>query len=94
MTNADLKKFEIIKSLWKIVKTANNQDIANADLSEGIADGETPEKNVEEIVKDFKRFFGLYAGLAVEALKDGIYFEGSSDENVYTANDWSGAFDE
>lgn len=47
MTKADLQKFEIIKSLWKIVKTANNTDIANADLSEGIADGETPEENVE-----------------------------------------------
>lgn len=68
MTKADLQKFEIIKSLWKIVKLANNTDIAAADLSEGIADGETPEENVEEIVKDFKRFFGLYAGLAVEAV--------------------------
>lgn len=63
MTKADLQKFEIIKSLWKIVKLANNTDIAAADLSEGIADGETPEENVEEIVKDFKRFFGLYAVL-------------------------------
>lgn len=94
MTNTDLKKFNIIKSLWEIVKNANNTDIANADLSEGIADGETPEENVEEIVNDFKRYFGLYAGLAVEALKDGIYFSESNDDNVYTADDWSGSFDE
>jgi hypothetical protein len=91
MTKADLQKFEIIKSLWKIVKTANNTDIANADLSEGIADGETPEENVEEIVKDFKRFFGLYAGLAVEALKSGLYLD---DHESYEADDWSGAFNE
>lgn len=91
MTKADLHKFEIIKSLWKIVKLANNTDIAAADLSEGIADGETPEENVEEIVKDFKRFFGLYAGLAVEALKSGLYLE---DYESYEAVDWSGMFDE
>lgn len=91
MTKADLQKFEIIKSLWKIVKLANNTDIAAADLSEGIADGETPEENVEEIVNDFKRFFGLYAGLAVEALKSGLYLD---DKESYEADDWSGAFDE
>lgn len=34
MRKADLQKFEIIKSLWKIVKLANNTDIAAADLSE------------------------------------------------------------
>ena len=90
MTKVDLQKFEIIKSLWKIVKLANNTDIADADLSEGIADGETPEENVEEIVKDFKRFFGLYAGLAVEALKSGLYLY---DKESYEADDWSGAFD-
>lgn len=91
MTKADLQKFEIIKSLWKIVKLADNMDIVNADLSEGIADGETPEENVEEIVKDFKRFFGLYAGLAVEALKSGLYLD---DHESYEADDWSRAFDE
>lgn len=91
MTKADLQKFEIIKSLWKIVKLANNTDIAAADLSEGIADGETPEENVEEIVKDFKRFFGLYAGLAVEALKSGLYLD---DKESYEADDWSGVFDD
>lgn len=91
MTKADLQKFEIIKSLWKIVKLANNTDIAAADLSEGIADGETPEENVEEIVKDFKRFFGLYAGLAVVALKSGLYLD---DEESYEADDWSGVFDD
>ena len=44
-----------------------------------------------EIVKDFKRFFGLYAGLAVEALKSGLYLD---DKESYEADDWSGAFDE
>lgn len=91
MTKADLQKFEIIKSLWKIVKLANNTDIAAADLSEGISDGETPEENVEEIVNDFKRFFGLYAGLAVQALKSGLYLD---DKESYEADDWSGVFDE
>lgn len=91
MTKADLQKFELIKSLWKIVKAADNIDIVNADLYEGIADGDTPEEYVEEITKDFKRFFGLYAGLAVEALKSGLYL---GDKESYKADDWSGAFDE
>lgn len=90
MTNTDLQKFEIIKSLWKIVKAADNVDISNADLSEGIEDGGTPEEYAEEITKDFKRFFGLYAGLAVEALKSGLYI----GDDSFKADDRSGEFDE
>lgn len=81
MTKADLEKFEIVKALWKIVKLADNNDIAAADISEGIEDGGTPEEYVEEITKDFRHYFGLYAGLAVEALKSGLYICGESYES-------------
>lgn len=90
----DLKKFEIIRGLWLIVKSANNENISLADLSDGIEDGETPETYFEEIVKDFDRFFRLYAGLAIEAMKndgDGVYL---GDLKVINADDYTGAFDE
>lgn len=90
----NLRKFEIIRGLWLIVKSANNENISLADLSDGIEDGETPETYFEEIVKDFERFFRLYAGLAVEAMKndgDGVYF---GDDKVITGSDFTGVFDE
>lgn len=90
----DLNKFEIIRGLWLIVKSANNENICLADLSDGIEDGETPETYFEEIVNDFDRFFRLYAGLAIEAMKndgDGLYL---GDCKVIKGEDFTGAFDE
>lgn len=90
----DLRKFEIIRGLWLIVKSANCETISMADLYDGIADGETPETYFEEIVKDFGRFFKLYAGLAIEAMKndgDGVYL---GDLKVIKADDYTGVFDE
>lgn len=90
----DLRKFEIIRGLWLIVKSANNETISLADLYDGIEDGETPEEYFEEIVNDFDRFFRLYAGLAIEAMKndgDGVYM---GDLKVIKADDYTGEFDE
>lgn len=92
MTNIELKKFQIIKALHMIVKCANNEELANADLMEGIEDGGTPEEYVQEITENFTSYFSLYAGLACEAMRnggDGLYIDGV----VYKGDDYYKNFD-
>lgn len=70
---SNLDKFNIIKGLWLCVKFANDEEIAMADLSEGIPDGETADENFDFIVENFSHLLSVYSPLARKAAKDGLY---------------------
>ena len=68
-----LDKFNIIKGLWICVKNANDEEIATADLMDGIPDGETADENFDYIVENFGRLLSLYSPLARKAAKSGLW---------------------